>query len=75
MQDHPRVKFFKRVRREASSRALACGRRPARNRAFLDTPGHQANDFQVNNASWQHLNELTAEYQQDGRFVTFPGYE
>lgn len=46
-----------------------------RNLAFLDALGHQANDFQVNNAFWAYLNELTAEYHQDGRFVTLPGYE
>ncbi len=47
----------------------------ARNKAFLDVSGHQANDFQVNNAFWNYLNELTAEYHEDGRFVVFPGYE
>ena len=47
----------------------------ARNKSFLDVTGHQANDFQVNNAFWAYLNELTAEYLEDGRFVTFPGYE
>ena len=47
----------------------------ARNKAFLDAAGHQANDFQVNNAFWAYLNELTAEYNQEGTFVTFPGYE
>ncbi|MBH62443.1 MAG: DUF3604 domain-containing protein [Alphaproteobacteria bacterium] len=47
----------------------------ARNKAFLDVTSHQANDFQVNNAFWAYLNELTAEYHQDGHFVTFPGYE
>jgi hypothetical protein len=47
----------------------------ARNCAFLDATGHQANDFQVNNAFWTHLNELTAEFHQPGRFVTLPGYE
>lgn len=47
----------------------------ARNKAFLDVSGHQANDFQVNNAFWRHLNELTREYHEDGRFVVFPGYE
>ncbi len=46
-----------------------------RNLAFLDALSHQANDFQVNNAFWAYLNELTAEYHEDGRFVTFPGYE
>ena len=47
----------------------------ARNKAFLDATGHQANDFQVNNAFWTYLNQLTAEYHQDGVFVTLPGYE
>ena len=47
----------------------------ARNKSFLDVTGHQANDFQVNNAFWAYLNQLTEHYQEDGRFVTFPGYE
>jgi hypothetical protein len=47
----------------------------ARNKSFLDVTSHQANDFQVNNAFWAFLNELTAFHHQDGRFVTFPGYE
>ena len=47
----------------------------ARNKSFLDVTGHQANDFQVNNAFWAYLNELTEEYLEEGRFVTFPGYE
>ena len=47
----------------------------ARNKAFLDVTGHQANDFQVNNAFWKYLNELTAQYHENGRFVVFPGYE
>ena len=47
----------------------------ARNKAFLDVTSHQANDFQVNNAFWQFLNELTAYHHEPGRFVTFPGYE
>ena len=47
----------------------------ARDCAFLDVTSHQANDFQVNNAFWNFLNELTADLNQDGEFVTFPGYE
>ncbi|MEZ5652902.1 MAG: DUF3604 domain-containing protein [Burkholderiaceae bacterium] len=47
----------------------------ARNKAFLDATSHQANDFQVNNAFWRYLNELTAENNEDGVFVTLPGYE
>jgi hypothetical protein len=47
----------------------------ARDMAFLDVTSHQANDFQVNNAFWDYLNQLTREFQQDGGFVAFPGYE
>ena len=47
----------------------------ARDLAFLDATSHQANDFQVNTAFWNHVNELTAEYHEDGRFLTLPGYE
>ncbi len=47
----------------------------ARNKAFLDATSHQANDFQINNAFWAYLNELTPEYNEDGVFITFPGYE
>jgi len=47
----------------------------ARDCAFLDVAAHQANDFQLNNAFWAHLNALTAEFNAPGRFVTFPGYE
>jgi len=47
----------------------------ARNKSFLDAAAHQANDFQVNNAFWDHVNRLTAAFHEEGRFVTFPGYE
>jgi hypothetical protein len=47
----------------------------ARNKAFLDIAGHQGNDFQITDAFWQHLNELTTEYNEDNRFLTLPGYE
>ena len=47
----------------------------ARDMAFLDVTSHQANDFQVNKAFWEYLNQLTKDFQEDGRFVTFPGYE
>ena len=47
----------------------------ARNLAFLDATGHQANDFQINNSFWQQLNELSAEFHEDHRFLTLPGYE
>ncbi|MDE0256418.1 MAG: DUF3604 domain-containing protein, partial [Rhodospirillaceae bacterium] len=47
----------------------------ARNKAVLDVTSHQANDFQVNNAFWAHINTLTARHDEPGMFVTFPGYE
>ena len=47
----------------------------ARNFAFLDATGHQANDFQINNAFWQQINDLSAEFHEDHRFLTYPGYE
>ena len=47
----------------------------ARNKAFVDIAGHQGNDFQITDAFWEHLNELTAEYNEPGRFLTIPGYE
>ena len=46
-----------------------------RDLAFLDLCSHQANDFQVNNAFWREVNDLSAEFNEEGRFVTFPGYE
>lgn len=47
----------------------------ARNCAFLDVAVHQGNDFQITTEFWNHLNELTAQFNQDNRFITFPGYE
>ncbi len=47
----------------------------ARDKAFLDAVSHQGNDFQITTPFWQHLNELTAEFDEPGRFVAFPGYE
>ena len=47
----------------------------ARDRAFLDAMSHQGNDFQITTPFWEHLNQLTAEYNQNGRFVIYPGYE
>ncbi|MBX3664949.1 MAG: DUF3604 domain-containing protein [Burkholderiales bacterium] len=46
-----------------------------RDRAFLDVMSHQGNDFQITSAFWAQLNELTREYNRDGSFVIFPGYE
>ncbi len=47
----------------------------ARDVAFLDVTSHQANDFQITNAFWQEINALTAEFNVDGQFTVFPGYE
>lgn len=47
----------------------------ARDKAFLDAVSHQGNDFQITSAFWAHLNELTEEFDEPGRFVAFPGYE
>lgn len=47
----------------------------ARDCAFVDIAGHQGNDFQITDAFWQRLNDLTRRYNEDGRFVAVPGYE
>ncbi|MGI9404764.1 MAG: DUF3604 domain-containing protein, partial [Hyphomicrobiaceae bacterium] len=47
----------------------------ARDRAFADACAHQGNDFQMTQDFWAELNALTAELNEPGRFVTFPGYE
>lgn len=47
----------------------------ARDRAFLDAMCHQGNDFQITTPFWEELNRLTAEYNRDGQFIIFPGYE
>jgi hypothetical protein len=47
----------------------------ARDVAFLDVTSHQANDFQVTNAFWQHINDTAADMNCDGKFTVFPGYE
>ena len=47
----------------------------ARDTAFLDAMSHQGNDFQITTPFWEELNRLTAEYNENGRFIVFPGYE
>ncbi len=47
----------------------------ARDRAFLDAMSHQGNDFQITTPFWEELNRLTREYNRDGAFIVFPGYE
>src|SRR5262245_34255253 len=49
--------------------------RYARDLAFVDLVGHQGNDFQITDAFWKKLNELTAAFDKPGRFVCLPGYE
>ncbi len=47
----------------------------ARDCAFLDAVAHQGNDFQMTTEFWNHLNELTNEFNRNGEFIAFPGYE
>jgi hypothetical protein len=47
----------------------------ARDRAFVDVCGHQGNDFQITDDFWQTINQTTARFNRDGRFVVFPGWE
>jgi hypothetical protein len=47
----------------------------ARDKAFLDACSHQGNDFQITTPFWEHLNELSKEFNEDGGFIVFPGYE
>lgn len=47
----------------------------ARDYARLDIASHQGNDFQITDAFWKELNDLTAALNKPGSFVTFPGYE
>jgi hypothetical protein len=49
--------------------------RYARDAAFIDMVGHQGNDFQITDAFWKKLNQLTAEFDVPGKFVCLPGYE
>ena len=47
----------------------------ARDKAFLDVCVHQGNDFQITTEFWNHLNELSSEFTENHRFITFPGWE
>ena len=47
----------------------------ARDIAFVDACAHQANDFQIKDAFWDQINTTTRAFNDEGRFVTFPGYE
>ena len=46
-----------------------------RNFGFLDACAHQGNDFQITDTFWKTIETTTAKYNQDGRFITFPGWE
>ena len=46
-----------------------------RDKAFLDICAHQANDLQTSDALWAEVNKLTAVFNEDGRYLTLPGYE
>lgn len=43
--------------------------------AFVDACAHQANDFQIKDAFWKTINTTSSAFNDEGRFVTFPGYE
>jgi hypothetical protein len=43
--------------------------------ALIDIAAHQGNDFQVTDAFWQTVNDVSQAFNEEGRFVTFPGYE
>ena len=46
-----------------------------RDLAFLDACAHQGNDFQMTETFWESLNKITSHFNEDGRYVTLPGYE
>ena len=46
-----------------------------RDRAFLDACAHQGNDFQKTNTFWKDLKRITSNFNEEGRYVTLPGYE
>ena len=46
-----------------------------RDLAFLDACAHQGNDFQMTDTFWKDLNKITAQFNEDGQFITLPGYE
>jgi len=62
-----------------AARASAPARPPntsfAKHKAFLDIVGHQANDFQIDDAFWTEINRLRGRIRQAGEMVALPGYE
>lgn len=47
----------------------------ARDIACLDACSHQGNDFQITDQFWNTIQQTTQEFDEPGRFVTFPGWE
>ena len=47
----------------------------AREHGLLDICGHQGNDFEVSDGLWEIINATTQHQNEEGRFITFPGYE
>ncbi len=47
----------------------------ARDVALLDFAGHQGNDFQITKETWAEIGRCARAFCEDGRFVSFPGYE
>ena len=47
----------------------------ARDYGLLGVAAHQGNDFQVTDAFWEKINQVTRKFYEPGKFVTFPGYE
>lgn len=47
----------------------------SRDAAAVDVTGWQGNDFEITSDVWEKVKEKTASYNEDGRFITFLGYE
>ncbi len=47
----------------------------ARDLGFLDVMSHQGNDFQITTPFWEKLNALSAQFNRDGSFICYPGFE
>ena len=46
-----------------------------RDKAGLDVIVHQGNDFQITNAFWDKIQDMTKQFLEEEKFITFPGYE
>ena len=47
----------------------------ARDYGLLDIAAHSGNDFQVTDEFWEKINQVTYQFYEPDKFVTFPGYE